>query len=194
MATKKAKKKSKAAAKRTVKRVAKKTAVKNAPAKKPPARPKPTGLMADVQNLMEMMSAHEVTEIDIKDGVRKISLKRGQVVTGVVSAPVAAAMPVAVPAASAPAPATEATESAPADDLLEITSPMVGTFYAAQSPDSDPYVEVGAKVNAETVVCIVEAMKVMNEIKAEVSGTIVEVRVKNAEPVEFGQVMFRVKP
>jgi acetyl-CoA carboxylase biotin carboxyl carrier protein len=71
---------------------------------------------------------------------------------------------------------------------------MVGTFYAAPSPDSDPFAEVGMKVNGETVVCIVEAMKVMNEIKAEVSGTIAEICVKNAEPVEYGQVMFRVKP
>ncbi len=71
---------------------------------------------------------------------------------------------------------------------------MVGTFYAAPSPDSDPYVATGTKVGQETVVCIVEAMKVMNEIKAECSGTIAEICVKNAEPVEFGQVLFRVRP
>jgi len=71
---------------------------------------------------------------------------------------------------------------------------MVGTFYAASSPDSDPFVKVGDVVNDESVVCIIEAMQVMNEIKAELKGTIVEVCVKNAQPVEFGQVLFKVKP
>jgi len=78
--------------------------------------------------------------------------------------------------------------------LIEVKSPMVGTFYATPSPDSDPYVHVGAAVADDTIVCIVEAMKVMNEIKAECAGTIAEVCVKNAQPVEFGQVLFRVKP
>ncbi|MBN1554954.1 MAG: acetyl-CoA carboxylase biotin carboxyl carrier protein [Phycisphaerae bacterium] len=152
--------------------------------------------MADVQHLMEMMAMHDVTEIDIEDGARKIAMKRGGLAVPMMSVPTAAPVPTAVPAAaSAPAAApAEAPESAPADDLIEITSPMVGTFYAASSPDSDPFVQLGAKVNAETVVCIVEAMKVMNEIKAEVSGTIAEICVDNAQPVEFGQVMFRVKP
>jgi len=165
---------------------AKASAEKTTAAPKTPAK----GLMADVQNLMEMMSAHEVTEIDIKDGVRKISLKRGGLVVPMMSAPVAAPMHYAAPAAAA----AEAKESAPAEKFIEITSPMVGTFYAAPSPDSEPFVEAGTKINPNTVVCIVEAMKVMNEIKAEVSGTIVEICVKNAEAVEYGQVMFRVKP
>ena len=80
------------------------------------------------------------------------------------------------------------------EDLIDITSPIVGTFYAASSPDSAPYVKKGDKVDEDAVVCIVEAMKVMNEIKAECSGTIAEICVKNTEPVEFGQVMFRVRP
>lgn len=158
----------------------------------PPAK----GLLADVQNLMQMMAAHEVTEINIEDGPRKISLKRGGLMV-----PAAAAMPLAAPYAAplptaAAAPAAKEPSSVPAEKekLLEIVSPMVGTFYAAPSPDSEPYVEVGSRVNPNTVVCIVEAMKVMNEIKAEVSGTIVEVCVPNAQPVEFGQVLFRVKP
>ncbi|MDD4062067.1 MAG: acetyl-CoA carboxylase biotin carboxyl carrier protein [Kiritimatiellae bacterium] len=180
MATKKTTK-----AKKTAKTpVAKTSSVPQTPAK---------GMMADVQNLMEMMSAHDVTEIDIKDGVRRISLKRGGLVAPVMAAPMGAPMHFAAPAA-APAPAAEAKDAAPAEKFIEIKSPMVGTFYAAPSPDSDPYADVGTRVNAETVVCIVEAMKVMNEIKAEVSGTIVEVCVKNAQAVEFGQVMFRVKP
>jgi acetyl-CoA carboxylase biotin carboxyl carrier protein len=187
MATKKAKKASTAAVKKAA---TKKTAAKKTTSERP--KPPAKGLMADVQNLMEMMSAHDVTEIDIKDGVRKIALKRGGLVASVMPASMATPMSVMAPPA-APAPA-EAKAPAPADDLIEITSPMVGTFYAAASPDSEPYAEVGARINTETVVCIVEAMKVMNEIKAEVSGTIAEVCVKNAEPVEFGQVMFRVKP
>ncbi|HAU36722.1 MAG TPA: acetyl-CoA carboxylase biotin carboxyl carrier protein, partial [Phycisphaerales bacterium] len=88
----------------------------------------------------------------------------------------------------APAPAK------PAENLLEVKSPMVGTFYAAPSPDSEPYIAVGQAISDDSVVCIVEAMKVMNEIKAECAGTITEVCVKNAQPVEFGQVLFRVKP
>ncbi len=96
----------------------------------------------------------------------------------------------------APVGAPDAAPAATAvrDDLLEIKSPIVGTFYEAPSPDSDPYVEIGAHVDAQTVVCIVEAMKVMNEIKAEISGTIVEKRVANGQAVEYGQVLFKVKP
>ena len=81
-----------------------------------------------------------------------------------------------------------------ADGLLEIKSPMVGTFYAAQSPDAAPYVEVNLHIDSQTVVCVIEAMKVMNEIKAEISGTITEVLVTNGQAVEFGQVLFKVKP
>ena len=107
-------------------------------------------------------------------------------------------LPVSRPsAAPAPQPAVEA-EPAPAaedaEELVDITSPMVGTFYAAASPDSEDFVEAGARVTPEAVVCIVEAMKVMNEIKAECSGVIAEVVATNGQPVEYGQVLFRVKP
>ncbi|MCD4823016.1 MAG: acetyl-CoA carboxylase biotin carboxyl carrier protein [Phycisphaerae bacterium] len=143
---------------------------------------------------MYMMAAHDVTEIDVEDGRRKISLKRGAFMAlPTATAPaMAAAVPMAAAVAAAPAPAAEAP--AKASNLIDITSPMVGTFYAAASPDSDNYVKAGATINDETVVCIVEAMKVMNEIKAECSGTIAEICVKNAEPVEFGQILFRVTP
>ncbi len=101
------------------------------------------------------------------------------------------------PAAS-PAAASEAPEAAPAEapaaDYHEVTSPMVGTFYRAPAPDADPYVEVGAHVKVGQTLCILEAMKLMNELEAEVGGTIVEIAVENAEPVEYGQVLFRVKP
>ena len=102
-----------------------------------------------------------------------------------------ASFPAAVPAAaSAPAAAAPA---AAASSLKEVTSPMVGTFYSSPSPDAPPYVEVGQTVTPETVVCIIEAMKVMNEIKAEVAGVIAEVAADNGKPVQFGQALFRVK-
>jgi len=82
----------------------------------------------------------------------------------------------------------------PDEDLVEIKSPIVGTFYVTPSPDSEPYVELGSAVRPQTVVCIIEAMKVMNEIKAEASGTIAEILVTNGQAVEYGQVLYRVKP
>ena len=93
----------------------------------------------------------------------------------------------AVPTLSAPAPAPINTDQ-------EIKSPMIGTFYRAPSPESGNYIEVGAEVNPDTVVCIIEAMKVMNEIKAEMKGVITQIVVENAKPVEFGQPMFKIRP
>ncbi len=95
--------------------------------------------------------------------------------------------------AAAPAPVAAPAPAAPAADTVEIKSPMVGTFYRAPSPEAAPFVEVGTAVNEETVVCIIEAMKVMNEIKAEVKGVITEVLLENAKALEFGQPLFRVR-
>lgn len=100
--------------------------------------------------------------------------------------------PAPVAVAAAPAPSAAPAEEAPSN-LTEIKSPMVGTFYASPSPDSPAYVSVGQAVTPDTVVCIVEAMKVMNEIKAEVSGVIAEIAAENGKPVQFGQALFRVK-
>ena len=102
--------------------------------------------------------------------------------------PAAAALPLTAPGEGAALPA------APASKLLEIKSPMVGTFYAAPEPGAPPYVKVGSRVAAGQVVCIIEAMKIMNEIESEVAGVVREVAVENAQPVEFGQVLFRVDP
>jgi acetyl-CoA carboxylase biotin carboxyl carrier protein len=103
-------------------------------------------------------------------------------------------MPGALPgAAMAADPGVPAADQS-AEEFLEIKSPIVGTFYEAPSPDSDPYVEAGAHVNSQTVVCIIEAMKVMNEIKAEVSGTVVERCVTNGQAIEYGQVLFKIRP
>jgi len=142
----------------------------------------------DIKKLVDLMVENNLCELDITDGESKISLRR----------PLGGPQPVVqvVPNTTGAAPAG-ATASAPVqteEKLLEITSPMVGTFYSAPSPDSDPYVTVGANVSEDSVVCIIEAMKVMNEIKAECSGTIVQTLVKNAQPVEYGQVLFRVRP
>ncbi|UCC72389.1 MAG: acetyl-CoA carboxylase biotin carboxyl carrier protein [Gemmatimonadota bacterium] len=93
-------------------------------------------------------------------------------------------------AAAVPAPA----EAGPGPALHEVTSPMVGTFYRAPAPDADPYVEVGDRVKTGQTLCILEAMKLMNELEVEVSGTVVEIAVENAEPVEYGQALFRIKP
>ena len=145
-----------------------------------------------MEHLMLMMSEYGVTEINIEDGKRKIELKRG-----VPTAPSGVGAPVMAPAAYAPAaaaaPAAPAPAAEPQETLHEITSPMVGTFYSAPSPDSPAFAKVGTTITDTAPVCIVEAMKVMNEIEAECTGTIVEVCVKNSEPVEFGQVLFKVK-
>ena len=144
-----------------------------------------------VKELIDIMKENDLVELEVVDGDSKIHLKgpqaASQVVTAVPASPAAPATPAAD--AAAPAPAGSAD-----DGLSNIESPIVGTFYQASNPDSDPYVKVGDQVNADTVVCIIEAMKVMNEIKAETSGTITEVCCKDGEAIEFGQVLFKVRP
>jgi acetyl-CoA carboxylase biotin carboxyl carrier protein len=145
----------------------------------------------DIKQLVRLMVESDLCELDIAEGETKIHLKRGAGGVPMAAAPMAPAAiaPAAQASSAAPVPA-----QAPASNLVEIKSPMVGTFYAAPSPDSEPFVGSGTVINDDSVVCIIEAMKVMNEIKAELSGTIVEICVKNAQPVEYGQVLFRVKP
>lgn len=148
-----------------------------------------------VRELIELMKENDLIEVEIADGERKIHLKRPQPMTAqylpspVPMAPAAAAVPTA--GGQTPQPDMAMPEES---GLLEIKSPIVGTFYAAPNPEAAPYVKPGDKVKPDTVVCIVEAMKVMNEIKAEVSGTIVEVLVKDGQSVEYGQPLFRVRP
>ena len=150
-----------------------------------------------IKELIKIMKANELVEVEIKHGDDKIFLKRSQPQQVVNQVPVmrldAGVVPVAAQAAEASS--QSAAQPAPGDESLkEITSPLVGTFYATPSPDSEPYVEVGTVVDEQTVVCIIEAMKVLNEIKAETSGTIVEVLVTNGQAVEYGQSLFKVKP
>ena len=154
--------------------------------------------LKDIKAIIDLMKKNSVSEFELEKQDFKIRLKRGtnggnplptneenQVVSYgaqglAITAPAA---PIAVP-----------VPTAPATLELEIKSPMIGTFYRAPSPESANYVEVGTEVNPETVVCIIEAMKVMNEIKAEAKGVISAVSVENAKPVEFGQPLFKLRP
>jgi acetyl-CoA carboxylase biotin carboxyl carrier protein len=148
-----------------------------------------------VRELIALMKENDLVEIEVAGGDNKIHLKRpGAIAPAASMQAVPAVPPAPAPAASVAAPAPAAAPAPEASNLIEIKSPIVGTFYAAPSPDSEPYVKIGDQVDAETVVCIVEAMKVMNEIKAETHGIIVEVSVKDGQSVEYGQVLFRVRP
>jgi len=150
----------------------------------------------EIKKVVKLMKENDLSEFALEEENFKLQLKRGGgQVTQVVSAPQMVAAPAAAPAAAAPAAAPAAEAPAATDDgLVEITSPMVGTFYSSPSPDADAFAVVGTEVGADSVVCIVEAMKVMNEIKAEVKGTIKKILVDNATPVQFGQPLFLVDP
>jgi len=149
-----------------------------------------------IKELIDIMKQNGLEVIEIKQGDDEIYLKRS--LPQPVSAPIITSLPMMkhdmVPS-SVQATNGATNQAAPVDDnLIPIKSPLVGTFYAKPSPDSDPFVETGSSVDPQTVVCIIEAMKVMNEIKAETSGTIVEAFVTDGQAVEFGQVLFKVKP
>lgn len=152
--------------------------------------------LKDIKAIIDLMKKHSISDFEMEKEGFKIKLKRTNNGSGgVEEAPVSyspSALPMPATAMLA-APATPALPVATSNDL-EIKSPMIGTFYRSPSPDSAPYVEVGTEVNPETVVCIIEAMKVMNEIKAEVRGIITETTADNAKPVEFGQPLFKVRP
>jgi acetyl-CoA carboxylase biotin carboxyl carrier protein len=142
----------------------------------------------EIHRLIELMNDNDLLELELVEDSKKIRLKKKyDGGTRVIAAPMAAPAPVAA-AASAPA------ASGPPAGTIEIKSPMVGTFYRSSSPESPAYVEEGDQVGVDTAVCIVEAMKVFNEIKAEVEGTIVSILVDNGQTVEYGQPMFLVKP
>lgn len=145
-----------------------------------------------VKELIDLMTENDLVELEVVDGDSKIHLKRpGSEMPVMTSVPMSAPIPQAAP----PVAAGPAADSAEQDSsLVNITSPIVGTFYQASSPDADPYIKVGDKVDSDSVVCIIEAMKVMNEIKAETGGTVVEVCCKDGQAIEFGQTLFKVRP
>lgn len=146
--------------------------------------------LEQIRELIRLMADNDIAEVSVRSGDDAIELKRigSQAVVQTIAAPVASA-PVAapLPATAGGAPAT------PDESLVPIVSPMVGTFYAAPDPNSPPYVTIGSEVTEDTVVCIVEAMKVFNEIKAEVRGTIEKILVSNADGVDYGQPLFMVR-
>ncbi len=164
------------------------------------AGPTPGFSLEDVKKLMQLVEKSDVTHIAWQKGPEKVVIKRGNaVVSGPVALPVAHAAPVAAPVpapvAAAPAPAAPKADAKAADKPgTLVNSPFVGTFYRAPSPESPPFVEVGAKVKKGQTLCIVEAMKLMNEIESEVDGTVAEILVQNATPVEFGEPLFRIVP
>ena len=146
--------------------------------------------VALLQRLVSLMAANDLNTVDLRDGPRRIVLRRG----AAAPAPIAAALPLPVPASSQPAAVPAGPAPSAEENLKPIKSPMVGTFYSAPAPDASPFVSVGSAVDEDTDVCIIEAMKVFNNIKAEVRGTIARILIENGQPVEFGQVLFLVKP
>ena len=155
--------------------------------------------VALLERMVKLMAANDLNTVDVRDGDKRVILKRGAAFV----APNASSGGYAFPQMAAPAPApspglsSAATKEGAADEdagLIAIKSPMVGTFYAAPSPDAKPFVSVGSRVDDETDVCVIEAMKVFNNIKAETAGTITKILVTNGQTVEFGQTLFLVKP
>ncbi len=154
-----------------------------------------------LKRLIRMVERSEITDFEVEEGDLKVKIsKTNGTIQQVIAQPQAAAAPQAIPAPPAPsaAPAAaEAKEEAKSEDdgkdYYEIRSPIVGTFYRAPAPDADPYVQVGDTITKGSVLCIVEAMKLMNEIESDVSGKIVRILAENATPVEFNQPLFLVE-
>ena len=140
-----------------------------------------------------MMVSHDLVEVSLRDGEEEISLKRPTAGT-ISSGPEVTVQPAPAALPSVSTTATTSIESPPDADLSPIASPMVGTFYAAGDPESPPFVQVGTHVHPGMVVCILEAMKVFNEIKSEAAGTVERVLVNNAQAVEYGQPLFLIRP
>jgi acetyl-CoA carboxylase biotin carboxyl carrier protein len=160
--------------------------------------------LKDIKAIIDLMKKNSVSEFELEKEDFKIKLKRSPAGGG--AAPVVyeetpivtytppSAISTASPNQPLGAPTIAGGTNMSGSGEQEIKSPMIGTFYRSPSPEAGPYVEVGTEVNADTVVCIIEAMKVMNEIKAEARGVITQVLVENAKPVEFGQPLFKIRP
>jgi acetyl-CoA carboxylase biotin carboxyl carrier protein len=149
--------------------------------------------LKEIKELIALMRKNDLSVFKMEKEGFKITLKKGTdfqpIITAAAPGSYVSPAPVAAPVSSAEAPSAPSETS----NLREITSPMVGTFYASPSPEASAFVTVGQEVTEDTVVCIMEAMKVMNEIKAEVRGVIAEVVAENGKPVQYGQVLFRVR-
>ena len=142
-----------------------------------------------VKKLIELLDESGIAEIEITEGEESVRISRYAPGVAAAPAPVAMAAPVAAaPAAAAPA-AAPAAPAEPEEEGFEVTAPMVGTFYEAPSPNAEPFVKVGDNVNVGDTLCVIEAMKMMNQIEADISGVVKSIRLQNGEPVEFGQTM-----
>ncbi len=157
--------------------------------------------ISKLQEIVKLMVDHDLSEVDLQDGEETVTIKRGAAgpIVQQLPAPQYAAPVSAPPAAPTPPPTSNngsaaPPAAAPASNLIAIESPMVGTLYLAPNPDSPAFVKPGSSIRPESVICLIEAMKVFNEIKAEKTGVIEQILVKNGEAVEFGQKLFLVKP
>lgn len=163
--------------------------------------------LKEIQELLKLVNRTNLTEVEIEKGEFKLKIRRKSPESSVIYTTQQAAIPAAAPVASVPAAVPEskkkttkksAEEAEPAPNeeskLVEFKSPMIGTFYRASSPEQDPFVSVGTHIEVGQVVCIVEAMKLFNEIESEMSGKVVKILVENAQPVEYDQVLFLVDP
>lgn len=161
----------------------------------------------EIKELISFIAEKEFDEIELERGDFRLSLRRGSSKAGaempvqvtlpslphVMAAPVPVAAPVAAPPPAAPAATAPAPAAAPEEDLHIVTSPIVGTFYRSSSPTAEPFVKMGDHVEANQTLCIIEAMKLMNEIQSDASGTIAKILVENGQPVEYGQPLFGIK-
>ncbi|HEU5396774.1 MAG TPA: acetyl-CoA carboxylase biotin carboxyl carrier protein [Verrucomicrobiae bacterium] len=151
--------------------------------------------LKDIKAIIDLMKKNSITEFELERQDSKIRLKRG--LNGGATIPPSedsAMIPSSVSSMAPAAPPVIAPPQPAATGEVEVKSPMIGTFYRAPSPEAGPYAEIGSEVGMESVICIIEAMKVMNEIKAEVKGVVTQVLVENGKPVEFGQPLFKVRP
>lgn len=152
--------------------------------------------LKDIKAIIDLMKKNSISEFELEKQEFKIRLKRGNL-NGPAAYEDSPGIPQyasPAPLAALPAPAAAASPANPTAGDAEIKSPMIGTLYRSPSPEAAPYVDIGTEVGPDTVVCIIEAMKVMNEIKAETRGIITAVVAENAKPVEFGQALFKIRP
>ncbi|MDD4202411.1 MAG: acetyl-CoA carboxylase biotin carboxyl carrier protein [Candidatus Omnitrophica bacterium] len=143
-----------------------------------------------IEEILELMEKYSLTEMDLEEENLKVHFKKGHDIANFAHA----SAPIVQLPQMASNPAVSDTKETVPSNLIEVKAPMVGTFYSAPAPDADPYVSVGSQIKQGDVLCILEAMKLMNEIKSEVKGKIAKIVVENAQPVEFGQVLFLVDP
>ncbi len=152
--------------------------------------------IAQIRKLIKLVQSSDVTEIEVSDGEHSVRISRQSTAHPAPAAPVAVTAPasIATTATAGSKPVAAAAEEDPADHPHAVKSPMVGTFYRAPSPDAEPFVREGQKVSKGDVLCIIEAMKLMNEIEAEYDGVVEKILAENASPIEYGQALFIITP